>query len=92
MPSLVSADDKAKARTSSPAALVPKILPRDCIAVDESRGPVQTRLLDCDQPAATYRVIERHESDDGVCPVEGSARITLDSGVTHGSTICLSRK
>ncbi|MFF0527569.1 hypothetical protein ACFYT3_04185 [Nocardia amikacinitolerans] len=64
----------------------------DCIAVDESRGPVQTRLLDCAQPAATYRVIERHESDDGVCPVEGSARITLDSGVTHGSTICLSRK
>ncbi|TQM33625.1 hypothetical protein FB390_5361 [Nocardia bhagyanarayanae] len=64
----------------------------DCVAVDKSGGPVQTQVLDCAQPAATYRVIERHESDDGVCPDQGSARITLDSGVTNGSTICLSRK
>ncbi|MET8778540.1 hypothetical protein ABZV58_26350 [Nocardia sp. NPDC004654] len=64
----------------------------DCIAVDKSGGSAQTRLLDCAQPAATHRVIERHESDDGVCPAESPARITLDSGVTNGATICLSRK
>lgn len=63
----------------------------DCIAVAGTGPAAHTRRLDCGDPEARFQVLERHGTSDGVCEM-GTAHITIDAGVTNGSTICLTRR
>ncbi|MFR9752652.1 hypothetical protein ACL02S_16670 [Nocardia sp. 004] len=64
----------------------------DCVAVDRSGTSIESRRVDCADPTAELKVIERYETEGVECPSRADARLTIESRVTNGATICFSSR
>lgn len=66
----------------------------DCIGETDpnSTSASATFRVDCGDPRAGYKVIDRHDSDDNSCPAGTNVSLTYPPGVTTGSTVCLRRR
>ncbi|MFB7715805.1 hypothetical protein [Nocardia sp. NPDC056100] len=64
----------------------------DCIAAPNPTVASLARITDCTDPTAEFQVSERHQGNDGKCPLGTERTITNPSDVGGDGTICLRRR